>query len=106
MVRTRPVLGSATTTLPRVVPRAATAARRTVRSSPSTLSPSVGSTGGDAGGRLTAVFFDGAFRYAIVWVCAPANGAPIIRPAATNGSRRRFICDDLLSKIGKWAVNQ
>src|SRR6266540_2835162 len=41
MVNTRPVLGSATTTLPLYGPRAATAARLTVRSSPSMTSPTV-----------------------------------------------------------------
>src|ERR1035441_5963749 len=46
MVRMRPVDGSTTTTLPAKVPRAATAARRMTRSSPSTLSPMVGSTPG------------------------------------------------------------
>src|SRR5689334_8690910 len=46
MLRMRPLVGSATTTLPFIVPSAATAARRIVRSSPSTLSPTVGSTGG------------------------------------------------------------
>src|SRR3954454_11980099 len=46
MVRIRPLVGSATTTLPFMVPSAATAARRITRSSPSTLSPRVGSTGG------------------------------------------------------------
>src|SRR5476649_475099 len=46
MLRMRPVPGSTTTTLPGIVPNASAAARRTVRSSPSTLSPKVGSTGG------------------------------------------------------------
>src|ERR1035441_4090064 len=46
MVRMRPVDGSTTTTLPAKVPRAVTAARRMTRSSPSTLSPTVGATPG------------------------------------------------------------
>src|SRR6516165_8371963 len=46
MVRMRPFDGSTTTTLPFTEPRASTAARRIMRSSPSTLSPSVGSTAG------------------------------------------------------------
>src|ERR1035437_6702673 len=56
MVSTRPVAGSTTTTLPLCGPSAATAARRMVRSSPSTLSPSVGSTGG---GRFARLFLAG-----------------------------------------------
>src|ERR1035438_398595 len=46
ILRMRPLVGSTTTTLPAKVPRAATAARRMTRSSPSTLSPMVGSTPG------------------------------------------------------------
>src|SRR5213595_3159634 len=46
MLRMRPLDGSTTTTLPAKLPSAATAARRIVRSSPSTLSPRVGSTPG------------------------------------------------------------
>src|SRR5258706_12747567 len=41
IVRMRPLLGSATTTVPLYAPKASTAARRTTRSSPSTLSPMV-----------------------------------------------------------------
>src|SRR5689334_11539501 len=52
----RPVFGSATTTLPAYPPKALTAARRMVRSSPSMLSPRVGSTGG-GNLRLTAADF-------------------------------------------------
>src|SRR5262245_48512602 len=59
MVRIRPSDGFTTTTLPFIVPSAATAARRTARSSPSTLSPMVGSTGG-ALRRYTA-FLETAF---------------------------------------------
>src|ERR1017187_2290186 len=107
MLRMRPVFGSATTTLPLVVPSAPTAARPPVRSSPSTLSPSVGSTGGV---RQTAVRTGAAFLLAAVEVpfgaCATANWAPIISPAAASGKRERIICDDPLSMIGKWAVNQ
>ena len=45
MVSTRPVVGSTTTMEPRRAPKASTAARRTVGSSPSTSSPAAGSTG-------------------------------------------------------------
>ena len=71
------------------------------------LSPTVGSTGG---GRLTAGLTGAAFFLTVVevpfWACATANWAPIISPAATSGKKERIICDDPLSMIGKWAVNQ
>src|SRR5579872_7293594 len=57
MVRTRPLSGSTTTILPACEPRASTAARRMAISSPSTLSPTVGSTLGVAGAFLRPVFF-------------------------------------------------
>jgi hypothetical protein len=69
MLRTRPLDGSTATTAPFKVPSASTAARRTVRSSASTLSPSVGSTGGAglycvtclAGVFLTGAILTGCF---------------------------------------------
>src|ERR1017187_4827523 len=85
-LRTRPLVGSTATTAPFMVPSASTAARRTVRSSPSTLSPSVGSTGGAGlyvtrlagafltGARLVGAFATGGFLVgALPATCFPAG---------------------------------
>src|SRR6266536_4324983 len=101
-VRTRPLDGSTATTLPFIVPRAATAARRTERSSPSMLSPMVGSTGGalfrytaflnlaERGAILRAELPDlaaeGAF---LVW--APAKLPQVNRPARASEKINPFI---------------
>src|SRR5579872_1746294 len=61
MVRMRPVIGSVTTIAPFIGPSASTAARRTVRSSPSMKSPSVESAKfGTRHGPLNTVFLDRA----------------------------------------------
>src|SRR6202050_981037 len=60
MVRMRPVWGSTTTTVPSKGPSASTAARRTSRSSPSTLSPWVGSKCGKGRKRVLATGCAGA----------------------------------------------
>src|ERR1035437_1269243 len=95
--RIRPLLGSATTTLPLVAPSASTAARRMTRSSPSTLSPSVGSTGGGrrtAGAGLATVLLAAAgppVDEAPLFALPAANWAFHNRPATTSGSRKYLI---------------
>src|SRR5262245_42878386 len=86
MVRTRPFEGSTATTLPFIVPSAATAATRTARSSPSTKSPIVGSTGGP--GRRTT-FFAGAFL--LPPATARAGKRLIAVPLAEFGEERPFL---------------
>src|SRR5471030_3307902 len=89
MLRMRPVPGSTTTTLPGMVPNASAAARRTVRSSPSTLSPKVGSTGG--GSRLETGFL--VLRADVLRTGFPACVAtPTFcnNPKSTHGARMSF----------------
>src|ERR1035441_10538891 len=71
-LRTRPLVGSTTTTAPFMVPSASTAARRTVKSSPSTLSPSVGSTGG--AGLKCVTFLGAVFLSGVFWTGALRKG--------------------------------
>src|ERR1022692_572372 len=114
MVRMRPLVGSTTTTLPFMLPRAATAERLTVRSSPSTLSPSVGSTAGGAfrtGLRAGADFLvaDEGLDF-LIW--ALAGAAFWSKPTRSSGKRTNpFICGafrqltDSLSAIAEPLVN-
>src|ERR1039458_1141747 len=101
MVRTRPLFGSTTSTLPLVVPNAPTAARRTVRSSPSTLSPSVGSTGGGFFTAFLTTFLlvvVAAFPLpeALLLAGWPAAKCPFTnRPATSAGSKNLFIAASL-----------
>src|ERR1035441_4025482 len=88
ILRMRPLVGSTTTTLPAKVPRAATAARRMTRSSPSTLSPMVGSTPGTlAWWGSFFCFFLAAARLVVFGCCCggaamPASGSKV---KATKG---------------------
>src|ERR1035437_4966864 len=85
MVSTRPVAVSTTPTLPLCGPSAATAARRMVRSSPSTLSPSVGSTGG---GRFATLFLAGTRVVFLAWVAVrPAFWS---KPPRSSGTTKSF----------------
>src|SRR5450432_455991 len=83
MVRMRPFDGSTTTTLPGMVPRASAAARRTVRSSPSTLSPLVGSTGGGS----FRSGFRAVLRAGFLVALAARVPALLIKPATSRRAR-------------------
>src|ERR1017187_2046965 len=114
MVRLRPLVGSTTTTLPFMLPRAATAERLTARSSPSTFSPSAGSTAGSAfrtGLRAGADFLvaDEGLDF-LIW--ALAGAAFWSKPTRSSGKRTNpFICGafrqltDSLSAIAEPLVN-
>src|SRR5260221_1527352 len=98
MARTRPLLGSVTTTVPLCGPKAATAASRTIRSSPFKLSPIVGSTGGSGSRprrrRRGATFF--ALGFAL-GCCAEAVATRCLREVCFLVAR--FLAAGFLSAV-------